>query len=195
MDEESDAFFNTGNGVAFSVVPSQIFLNTGNVGAIVIYAEISNVADTVSLYWLFGTGTNSADAPNIQLGFPEKADVGGPQTINGTFITYPMPLTYWKLYPNRYVDINLNRTPEFKPHSRVWLTRTDDFRRPRQNVAGVRLLVEPIRRLDNMKVSLTLADGTEPSIISNQGYNITYDLLLVSPEINIPKWVQQYLEY
>lgn len=196
MDAESDPNFNTGAAnVSFTVIDSQTFLNTGNVGAIVIYAEFASTPDTISLYWLFGSGANTNDAPNIQLGFPTKLDVGGPQTINGTFITYPMPITYWKIYPHRYVNVNLRETPELKPHSRIWLTRTDDFRRLRRNVANVRLLTKPIRRLDTLNIDIRLPGDLKTNAISNQGYDLTFDILLVSPEIHLPDWLYQYLPY
>lgn len=195
MDDQGDAFFDTALGVSFSVLQSQEFLYTGNIGAIVIVAQIGGVPDTIQLYWLFDSGSNSANAANVPLGFPSKVDVGGPQTINGTFITYPMPTTYWKMYPHRYVDTNLDKVPEFKPHARIFLTPTSDFRRTRENVSGVRLMVEPIRRLDFMRITLTLAQGAPTSIVSNRGYGLVYDMLLVSPEPVIPDWVQQYLGY
>lgn len=195
MDAQSHAYFNTGNGDAFTVVDNQEFLNSGNTGAIIIKNERSSVANSNSLYYLFGTGANAANSPKNQLGFPDGGDVGGPQTINGTFITHPMPTTYWNLYPFRYVDLFIDEVSELTPHSRIWLTRTDDFKRVRQANDAVRLLADPKKRLETLTIRLRLPDGRRPNMISNQGYDLTFDILLVSPEVSIPDWVKQQIQY
>jgi len=58
-----------------------------------------------------------------------------------------------------------------------------------------RLLVDPVRRLDKMRIKLTLRDGRDPIEFYRGGVDLVFDLLLISPEGNIPEYVDQRLVY
>ncbi len=195
MDEQGDLFFNTAAGVSFRVDQDQEFLYSGARGAVTISAEIGGVPDTVALYFLFTSGSNSADSAWQQLGYETQADVGGPDTINGTFLTYPMPTKYINLHTFRYVNMEIPEFPELRPHSRVYLTPTEDFRRVRQNNKGVRLIVNPPRKVERITVILTLPDGRKPNPDSRDPFYLTIDFLSLSVETQTPGWLKQYLKY
>jgi hypothetical protein len=58
-----------------------------------------------------------------------------------------------------------------------------------------RLLVDPVRRMDKMRIKVTLRDGRDPVEFYRAGVDLVFDLLLIAPETNIPEYVNQRLVY
>ena len=192
MDDLGDPTFNTFNGWNWRVAEGQPF-SSGRYGNIHYMLELGGAPNTATVEFLFGTGANVAESAWSQLGFTEGVDSVSPQTINGTLYTGAIPDRYIEFNPDRYVDISFDEIPELTPHSRLWTTHSHDYKYNDWCVEKVRLLTDPPRRIETLTTRIRLPDGRIPNIISYYSWDLTLDLLLVSPETKVPEWVNQFL--
>lgn len=194
MDQENDAFFNTGNNWAFVVTRGEVF-PSGRYGNIHINLQQNGVADTGTVQSLGATGPNADNYAHEIFGLTEGVDTPATQIINGTTYTGLIPSSYINVFPYRYVDFTFDEIPELTPHSRIWNTSTIDYSMSRWCVEKPRLLTDPPRRLDRLTVRVRLPNNLLPNILSFKSWNLTLEALLVSPETEIPGWVQQFINF
>lgn len=153
-------------------------------------------AFTPEITFLFGTGPNANNSPWYELGFEQGVDAGPTTLPSGNTPSYPSPSRLYNFWTFRYVNINLAEIPEFNPHSRIFLTPRNVWSNNNNKaIDGVRLLTQPPRRLDTLNVLITLRNGTSIHPLANDPNCLTFDLLLSVPEIDVPSWIVQRLEY
>jgi hypothetical protein len=189
MDAQGHAYFNTGNTVVWTVSVLAAANARGVSQALLFTVEEGAVADTVIARFLFGSGASRVASAAPVLGFAdEDTDVFA---AGGTTYYTPVPGFLPQVTPDRYLDVFVEQAPELAPVARVFLTDDANFERQRGAVKRARFLVDPIRRLDQLRVRLTLPDGSRPVAPLAAGVDLVFELLAVAAEDSLPPWLQQ----
>jgi hypothetical protein len=184
MDDLSNANWNSGTS------PVTTFRHeVDGAGRLLLFCERDQVANSVIMQFLFATGPNAGASPWSILGFADAADT---QVSVSPLLTYPVPSVAPRLSLYRYVDVTVDKTPEFAPLRRILMVG-DDYHTHSVVRRNFMLLTRPLRTLDSLRVRVTLSDGTEPTVNSSSGMDFVLDLLVVAQEQRVPPWVQQVL--
>lgn len=138
---------------------------------------------------LFKTGLNQLDSMHRVLGF-NKID-----TIPNTITSGIQSLYSIETTPYRYIDVNILNIPELTPNGRIYLTNETDYVKPYDTPEKPRLLVEPIKKLNELRIKLTLPENESFNHEILTGYDLEFEILSLSPESCIPNWVNQSLTY
>jgi len=193
MDAQGHAFFNSSNNV-FWTITENTSVNAYNVDHTLDFKIEENlVADTIQATFLFASGTNRDNNASLPLGFTNE-DTAVFTVAPTTYYT-PQPQFRPELFTFRYVDISIREFPELKPVARVYLTDKEYYSKGNTTVAAVRLLTEPVKEMEEMRVVITLPGGRKPPIEVCSGVDLTFDLIQVSNEVRIPSWTNQLLGY
>lgn len=202
MDAAGDAFFNTGAGIAFVVFSAT---SSTNADAPQFKVQVENGGDPtlVSMEYLFGTGTNADQSPWKVFGFPEGQDNGGYQELNDggglyapTILYDPTPSAPASVTPYRYIDVYIKEMPELTPVARIFMadaqTNEGNFTTNQLINNKPRLLQDfPVRKLDTLTIRLEFEDGIMPTVEFEDGYDLIFDMLVLVPEQNIPRWANK----
>lgn len=144
----------------------------------------------------FGSGPNADNSAWYELGFEQGVDAGPNTPPSGNAVIFPTPTRLYNFWPYRYINIDIDEIPEFTPHSRVYLCKSNEYAgNSHEAIDGVRLLTQPPRRLDTMTVHISLRNGATPHPLANDPHSFTFDLLLSVPEFGIPDWIRQSLDF
>lgn len=138
---------------------------------------------------LFKSGPHESDSIHRVLGF-DKVDTIPDPILGGAVAPYRI-----NTQPFRYVDVFINEFPEFKPHSRIFLNKSQfsKIRNPTSNC--MRLVNQPLQRLDTLSLSLRLEGGKSLSWQSETNHELEFEIISLEPNVNIPNWVQQQIYY
>lgn len=206
MDAGGHAFHNTANLVFWAhTVIFSIGLGSNAVIDHVIEEGAGANIDTVVGQYLFGTGANAHRSAARPLGFPDGRDTNALFTYSFSFLGFPATqtentpfiLAETRLDPYRFIEVRIEQFPELDPVARIPLL-TDNDATPQsidEANANVRLLTNPVNNIDTMHIKLTLPDNRPPAENSFGGFDLVFDLLLLSPETKIPGWVKQKFLY
>jgi hypothetical protein len=147
-------------------------------------------ATQASVQFLLATGINHMDSMHRVLGLP-KADT----TINPT-TSGIQSLCSIDTEPYRYIDIELGQIPQFRPFARIFVSgdsTRDEFKRPDNPPEKIRLLTDPLRRLDRINIKLKLQDDKAPNHEIITGHDLSFEVLSLEPTNVLPDWVDQRL--
>lgn len=194
MDYQNDPNFNTSNGVSWVLETDQEFAD-GTYGASVVTAKQYD-SSTILVYFLFGSGGHADDTPWWEFGFDQGVDVGGTQVLpSGDTVLRPVPLRAVNFWKDRYVDVFVDQVPELSPHSRIFLCDPVDYiNKSKKCPDGVRVLTESVHLLDVVRIRLRLANDRPIFEGANDPSSLTFDLLQVVQQGQIPSWVNQEFE-
>jgi hypothetical protein len=137
------------------------------------------------LQFLFGTGPNAKDSAQLAMGF---ANADTPIALT---TTSPSPTN---LNPFSFVDVSIVQIPEYTPLSRVYMTNNLAFgtTRNEQRVTRSRLLSsQPIHRLKEIRIKLTLANGVVPPSTTGLAHDLVFTVFSLANEDSVPSWVNQ----
>jgi len=98
--------------------------------------------------------------------------------------------------PYRYIDIELGQIPQFKPFARIYISgdsTRNEFKRPQDTPEHIRLLTDPLRRLDKLNIKLKLQDDKAPNHEIITGHDLSFEVLSLEPTNVLPDWVDQRL--
>lgn len=113
--------------------------------------------------FLFSSGTNSEKSAAEVLGFEKQDYTFQPLVISGIQFQYlasPFPIQVNKY---RYLDIFIDEVPEFQPFYRVFVPSVTSVSITLPENAGrVRLMRQPLRRLETLTIRLRLPGGLKP---------------------------------
>lgn len=185
MDAQGDAFFNSANFVfeppTASVPPSTLLMGTFGL-------NVAAGPSAIYIEFLFGTGANVGRDPAVALGFEPGIDSAPGEDGIG-----PVRLGYARLA--RYVDVKLLQNNNISTQNtilgRIFLPLDGNYKQSRQVVSKARLFTDPVRRSELPRVLLLPAANRSPPPIAKDGWNITTDMLAISPEVVLPNWVNQ----
>lgn len=195
MDAQGHAFHNTGAGVLWTVTTETDPNPLGQDSTLQFQVEAGAVANTIEANFLFGTGANVGDSAAEVLGFPAGVDTAVFVDATGTIQYYPIPTHQPTAYPFRYLTVNVREFPELKPLATIFLTDNTSYSLSREGMHRTRLLHDPVKRMEEMRIDLTLADGRSPVTEFCSGVDLVFELLLVAPETTVPGWVEQQFRY
>lgn len=150
---------------------------------------------------LFKTGPTSADQASDLMGFepnvdtPRIASTSTTAGIGSGFNYVTVGSFYYNIQPYRYINVYVDEMQQnFEPVARIYLNRleTPENIRPFNKDHNARLLQEPIRRLDRLSIRLTYDNDDKriPEMLDT-GHQLTFDVLSIAQETEIPEWVQQ----
>lgn len=187
-----NATFNTGNvTIDFSVADSGVL-------QLVAFRTGTNVPLRTRL--LFKTGPGAADGAARALGFVEGVDTPRVLALSstpgiGSGSNYTTLGTYFYNYqPWRYINVYVDEVKSnFEPLERIYIKRIRNpkYRQPCNKDHNLRLLSEPVRRLDQLSIRLTLDDDHRIADFLDTGHQLTFDVVTLAQETTIPHWVQQ----
>ena len=212
MDAAGDPVFNTSNNYAF------VNTSTGNAALSAALGKLDGTftapvfrytgdASLASSEFLFGTGENAANSAWKVLGYDQGVDSGGPSlTAPGTTFD-PIPVRATNTDPFTYVDVVVAEARERNPVKRIFTQELGIGSNSRlanavpseyvQTANGNRrwtsllLIDNPIRQLKELNISLEFQDGAIPPVSHQLHYDLILDLIYLTPESEIPDWVQQ----
>ena len=194
MDFANDPTFSTINGWNFVVTAGQVF-PSGRYGAVHIELRNSNTPGTGTVQFLGATGANAGNQAWNVFGFEEGVDTPATQTIDGTLYVALIQSRYLNLFPYRYVDVTFDELPELSPHSRFWTTSSSDYKYNEWAVERPRLLTDPPRRLERLTARIRVQNDNLPNQVTFAAWNFTTEIIQVSPETEVPAWVEQFLSF
>lgn len=142
--------------------------------------------DYATVEFLFGSGPNAGESVATVLGFKQGVDTVPDPVTKGAYGDFPVNLT-----PFRYLDVNIQEFPEFKPHSRIFLPLGKFSQPSNPNPRNVRLLRRPLRNLQTFTVSLRLPIGIFVAWNGDQNHELEFEVLSLEPGARIPGWVDQ----
>lgn len=180
----------------FSPIPVVSVLQTG-----LRFSSPDTFVYTGTVQFLFQSGINAANSAARVFGFEENLDtfVHAPGTtvpeaykLVDSFYT-PQGATAIQLQPLRYVDVRMQELqPSFSrtvPLARIYLPNSDYVSNRKTLAKGTRLLTTPLPYIDKVQIQLILEDDVTPNTKSSLGWDLTLDMLLVSPETCVPNWI------
>lgn len=149
----------------------------------------SGDADSANVIFKFATGPSAGSSPWEALGFANASDtiVSNSPLING-----PLPSVTPKMKPYRCVDISISQIKEYPVLRRIYLTG-DEYNTTSYVKRGSLLLTEPLKRIDQMRVFVKLANGRTPALNAATGFDLIVDILSVAQVPDIPGWVKQII--
>jgi hypothetical protein len=193
MDAQAHLFFNSSNSV-FWTITENTSVNGNNVDqALDFKIEENHTAGTVQANFLFSSGANKRNNASLPLGFDEVDT--SVFTVGATTYYTPQPEYRPEFFVFRYMDINIKEFNEFKPLARIFLTNENLYTKCETTVSGTRILTEPVKHLQEMRIKITLKGGRKPPIEICSGVDLTFDLLQISRETQVPSWTQQLFKY
>ena len=207
MDAQGDAFFNTGAGVGFTAT---VDTTQGREGTILVISDISGDETVISMEYLFATGDNKENSAWKVMGFIENQDVGGTTLAIPTAFNDPYPSRPPLLVPFRFLDIFIDEFDELNPIARVYLTDRYTIieetyfdtgnhldHSSYNRLQAPRLLSsEPLRKIDTFNMTIRFEDNIRPfEEFRHLGMDFIFDMIVLSPEQEIPCWVEQRLTY
>lgn len=196
MDAQGHAYHNTGNGVVWTVTTLDTQNAKGQDGALQFKVERLATPDTIEASFLFGSGTNRRNSAAAVLGFEPGVDTAPFTDALGTTWYYPVPDYTTTVTPFRHLNVFVREFPELAPLATIALTSTTDYSVNRQETPhNTRLLTEPVATLDQLRVDLTLPDGRFPTTEQCGAVDLVFDLLMLSPETSVPRWLKQQFKY
>jgi hypothetical protein len=149
--------------------------------------------------FLFKTGPSARDNASVPLGFFEGSDSNLPFRTIGTGALFTSPFTNQvaKLAPFRFMDVRIAQAPELSPVGRVSLFENADTGSKTEIMdSRPRMLTQPLRRLDELRVVCTIGSERRPPLSrSRGGVDLVFDVLEVSQEQDVPGWMQQDFVY
>lgn len=147
------------------------------------------IEDSANVIFKFTTGPNAGLSPWEALGFANASDtiVSSSPVING-----PLPSVTPKTKPYRCVDISISQIKEYPILRRIYLTG-DEYNTTSCVKRGSLFLTEPLKRIDQMRVFVKLANGRTPALNAATGFDLIVDLLTVAQVPSIPGWVKQII--
>lgn len=149
---------------------------------------------------LFKSGPTTADQASRLMGFEPNVDTNRVTSLStttgiGSGSNYVTKGKYfYNLQPWRYINVYVDETSRnFEPLARIYMNRLQN---PEQVVPfnkdhNVRLLQEPIRRLSQLSIRLTLEGDRRIAEMYDTGHQFTFDILSLAQEPDIPDWVEQ----
>lgn len=131
----------------------------------------------------FASGINTADSAYLPMGFT-KVDTLIAKTVTSSGFT--------QLKPYRFVDINIDAAEEFKPLKRIYMTDLLTFGTTRNDadLTRTRLLNQPVRSLQRLKISLSLENNIKP-VDQGLAHDLTLTVFSLNNEQVLPKWLKQ----
>ena len=149
-------------------------------------------ATQATVQFLFASGVNQEDSMHRVLGLPKEDTAIDPLTsgIQADCAIEPEPY--------RYIDVEIKQVPQFKPFARIFTSgdiHGNEFKRPSNPPESVRLLTEPIRRLDRLGIKLSLQDNKAFNHEIITGHDLSFEILSIAPTEVLPTWVNQKLLY
>lgn len=113
--------------------------------------------------FLFGTGPNKEESAALVLGFDEIDYTFFPIIINGTAFRAVVSPRKTQINRFRYLDVFIDEVPEFKPFHRIFIptVRSLSTSLP-ENASRMRLLTQPVRKLETLTIRLRLPGGIKP---------------------------------
>lgn len=88
-----------------------------------------------------------------------------------------------------YLDIFLDETPNFIPHSRVCMASAETSVEPIELATKPRILKQPIRSLRELNIRLKLKSGADPAQFGTTGVDLVFDILSLEPVPDVPQWL------
>lgn len=214
MDAAGDATFNTGNNVAMAAALNTVATAASTATTrdfLFLTSDISGNVASVAMEFLFASGDNKDSSAWKVLGFEKGKDVGG--TASGAATNDPFPTRAATLVPVRFVDVFVDEFPEFQPLQRISLVDNTtpysfansvaaslvpvaDGAQTRQWIDNrTRVLSSfPVRKIRAITVRMEFEGGVLPLAEFDRDFDLTFDLIVLSPEQKVPVWVDQVLE-
>lgn len=208
MDAQGDSMWSTTAPVPFTITKVQFtysLVNDADPYIITsLQVERNGAAPTVQGKYLFGTGPSRGNGPERLLGFKEGADTNiydvGEKPGGGAGSEF-LPISYKVGVPRpfQYIDIFVQEMePNLitgTPLSRVFISEKSRFVCNGELPWRPRLMTTPLRIRKDLRVKLLYEDDIEPLAEYTNGWDVTLDLLSLSDETSVPKWVQTRLQY
>lgn len=187
------------NDPNFNVGNTQFQMNQDDLSVFTMWWYDSGTLDPFYSFMLFGSGPTYADQGSRALGFEPFVDTTIPPLFDTTPIA-PNNLQYVvfgdykaNVQPCRYLDVHVAEFFEdFDPLARVFIDRfaTPTYHRPCNEGSGMRLLSNPIRRLDRLSIHLTVEKYRVGRFLTPD-HQLTFEVLSLAQEPKIPNWVDQ----
>lgn len=148
------------------------------------YVTVTGV-NVTGMRFMFASGPNQLNSAHIAMGFV-KVDT----PLSNTQVS----MTATQLRPFRFIDINLDAAPEFKPLKRIYVTDSLSAGSVRNDldITRTRLLSsQPLRTLTRLRVRITLENGVVPPD-TGAPHDFTLTVFSIANEINaVPSWLRQ----
>lgn len=207
----------TGNpafaGVTFTVQALQAYLQPITSGQypkrFLITADFNPVADDIRIRFLFESGPNAGNQCERVLGFEPLRDTElfprtapAPYNTSGAFTTGVYSTRVPQLQPARYVDVRVEQAQasltRTVPVGRVFVGFTfysglfdpaPYVSNSKRMPSAPRLLTFPVPYTDDLRVALFAEQDRRLNTNAPYGWDVAFDLLLISPEVCLPQWV------
>ncbi len=159
-------------------------------GKFIIYLEDSGAPGTyASVSFLYGTGPNKRNQASQVLGFSKNRDTTPEATTfygaASEFSVIPKPMVY--------IDVNSPQTREINPLARIYLLdEREDYVRPCDIEHGVRIIKNPVRRMQFLDLDVRLPGGIPVQNADDVGFQLTVEMYSVMPVPKKPQWVNQW---
>lgn len=168
---------------------------------------------TGAYIFLFGSGPNANRSAWKVFGFAEGVDTplkpvqanAIPGTLGAGFIFFDITTEgalgtrIIQRDPLRYIDVrvpNVDSSLSRKvPVTRIFLQSALFINNGGYLPNHTRLLTTPLPYQDDLNIQLVMEDDVQPNPSAANGWHVTFDLLLVSPENCIPNWIKFVLEH
>lgn len=204
LNAAGNATLNTTNGYSFFYDSTTDPLSN-NTGQAFFFPSFGFYFDAYSgsAAFLFGSGPNAAQSAWKVLGFPQNTDVGGPDAVTGNAYAFdPVPARPMLLSPFQYVDVYVDVASEKGIVYRIFVqSETASSAAPAYTVKEERLdttsLLDdnPPRQTTDIRVTLKLEGNAQVPVALQKDYDLVFDILFISTEIGLPKWMRQRLVY
>lgn len=187
----NDPNFNTGN--------TQLQFQTDDLSVFNMYWYDSATFEPFYSFFLFKSGPTASDQASRALGFEPFVDTSIPPLFDVT--PNPPSNQQYVLFgdykanaqPCRYLNVHVKEvTEDFDPLARVYIDRISDpeYKRPCNEGSNMRLLSNPVRRLDRLSIRLMVEDYRVGQL-QTPDHQLTFDVLSLAQESSIPTWVKQ----
>lgn len=153
--------------------------------------ELEIDSDEASFRWgfLFASGPNSSRSAYKQMGF-DKQDYYAEDPDDLYWWTIVSPYTTIML-PYRYVDIIVDEAREFRPLLRIFFLREGYLQSNDYNASRTRYITsDPVNELRYLTIRPTLDDGSP--LPTSRAYNLEFVIYSLSPEVHVPKYINDY---
>ena len=166
--------------------------------------------DTIRVRLLFASGPNAGNSCERVLGFQPLRDtelIDNPYAAPWLTLTLPggvvatgaLSTRIMSFNPSRYVDIRVRETQKSYgneiPVGRIFFPQLRYIGNRDTVVKKPRLLTFPIPYTDTLRVNLSMEGEVAPNPSAELGWDVIFDLLMISPEVCVPKWVHTRLAF
>lgn len=140
--------------------------------------------------FLFGSGPNKDRSAALVLGFDEIDYTFFPVVLNGTPFNIAVSPRKAQVNKYRYLDVFIDEVPEFKPFHRIFIPtiRSLSTSLP-ENASRMRLLTQPLRKLDTLTLRLRLPGGIKP--FTNQPFYFSFRVFELKSSYSLPEKERQ----